>query len=458
MILPKSVQKAGIRIPYIFFSIGIFFAYVFLYQNAYAETASEREARLRDELAKVEAEVKATEIALASAKNESASLDRDIRILNAEIKSAQLKIQAKNILISSLGKDITQKSAYIDTLNERIIRGQESISELLRKRYEFDTYSLPEIVLSQESVSQFFSDIDDFEKIEDALAYTFAQIRSDKTETENEKASLNRKQNQEMDARAVIAEQKKKIESSEAEKKRLLALSKNSEQQYTKIVAEKRAKAAEIRAALFSLRDSDSIPFEQALAFAKEASGITGIRPAFLLAILTQESALGKNVGSCYLTDPDTGAGASIRTGTKFPNVMKPGRDVEPFIDITKALGLDPFKTLVSCPQSIGWGGAMGPAQFIASTWKLFETRLKTALNISAPNPWTPRHAFMASAMYLSDLGARGGSYTGERNAACRYYSGRACTPGNINITYGDQVMVKAANIQLNMINPLEGY
>jgi hypothetical protein len=64
----------------------------------------------------------------------------------------------------------------------------------------------------------------------------------------------------------------------------------------------------------------------------------------------------------------------------------------------------------------------------------------------------------MASAMYLSDLGAKGGSYTGERNAACRYYSGRACTAGHINMTYGDQVMIKAANIQLTMINPLEGF
>ena len=424
----------------------------------HAETTVEREARLRQELANVEREVKETEAALASAKNESASLDRDIRILNGQIKSAQLKIQAKNLVIATLGKDISSKNAHIGELNERIQRGQESLAELLRKRNEFDTYSLPEVVLSRVSLTQFFADIDDFEMIEDSLAATFADIRNARSQTETEKQALDKKKNQEIDARAVIADEKKKIESAEAEKKRLLTLSKNSEQLYSKIAAEKRTKAASIRAALFSLRDSEAIPFEKALAYANEAAKSTGIRPAFLLAIMMQESAFGKNVGSCYLTDPDTGAGASIRSGNKFPNVMKPGRDVEPFIEITKALGLDPFKTLISCPQSIGWGGAMGPAQFIASTWKLFEARLKTALGIQAPNPWEPRHAFMASAMYLSDLGARGGSYTGERNAACRYYSGRACTVGHINMTYGDQVMIKAANIQLTMINPLEGF
>jgi hypothetical protein len=48
------------------------------------------------------------------------------------------------------------------------------------------------------------------------------------------------------------------------------------------------------------------------LQFATEASQKTGVRPAFLLGILTQESNLGKNVGSCYLKDPSTGAGIRI--------------------------------------------------------------------------------------------------------------------------------------------------
>jgi hypothetical protein len=56
----------------------------------------------------------------------------------------------------------------------------------------------------------------------------------------------------------------------------------------------------------------------------------------------------------------------------------------------------------------------------------------------------------MASALYLADLGAVSGSYTAERNAACKYYSGRACSD-SINTPYGDQVMAKAAGIQTNI-------
>lgn len=422
-----------------------------------AETTAEREARLRQELAQVEKEQAETEAVLRNAQGQTASIERDILILNTKIKSAKLNIQAKNIVIEQLTKDIGNKDKKISSLEERITRGKESLAAIFQKTYQLDNYSLPEIFLSQQSITGFYEDIDSFAAVEASLKDTFEDIRDNKTQTQAEKVTLGKKKDSELDARAAIEAAKREVENLEKEKQVLLGYSRTTERAYEQVLADKRAKAAQIRAALFALRDTAAIPFEQALKFANEASKATGVRPAFLLAILTQESALGKNVGTCLLTNPQTGAGVSTKSGTLFPNVMKPGRDVEPFIDITKSLGLDYTKTLVSCPQSVGWGGAMGPAQFIASTWMLFKDRIASSLGVKTPNPWQPEHAFMASATYLSDLGANTQQYSAERNAACRYYSGKACDPKGINITYGTQVMAKAANIQETMINPLQG-
>jgi len=202
---------------------------------------------------------------------------------------------------------------------------------------------------------------------------------------------------------------------------------------------------------LFALRDSAAIPFEEALKYANQASAKTGVRPAFVLAILTQESALGKNVGSCYLTDQTTGAGVGANTGTVIAKVMKPDRDVGPFVDLLGRLGRQVYKTLVSCPQAIGWGGAMGPAQFIPSTWAIFAGRIANAVGVTVADPWAPLDAFMASSMYLGDLGASAGGYTAEHNAACKYYSGKACAASSWAGTYGDQVLAKAKIIQDNI-------
>ncbi len=422
-----------------------------------AETTAEREARLQQELAQVEKEQAETEVILRGAQGQTASIERDILILTTKIKAAKLNIQAKNIVIERLTKDIGNKDKKILSLEDRITKGKESLAQIYQKTYQLDSYSLPEIFLSQGSLTSFYEDIDSFAAVQVALKDTFEDIRDTKTQTQSEKVTLGKKKNNELDARAEIEFAKRSIEANENEKKVLLGYSRNTEKAYEQVLADKRAKAAQIRAALFALRDTAAIPFEKALAFANEANRTTGVRPAFLLAILTQESALGKNVGTCLLTNPSTGAGVSTKSGNVFPNVMKPGRDVEPFISITKDLGLDYSKTLVSCPQSVGWGGAMGPAQFIASTWMIFKDRMATALKVKTPNPWEPEHAFMASSMYLSDLGAHTQLYSAERNAACRYYSGRACDPNGINITYGTQVMAKAVTIQETMINPLQG-
>ena len=126
---------------------------------------------------------------------------------------------------------------------------------------------------------------------------------------------------------------------------------------------------------------------------------------------------------------------------------MNPTRDIPPFLDITESLGRDPSKTLVSCPiGGYGYGGAMGPAQFIASTWNGMKNSIADALGVSNPDPWKPRDAFMASALFLTDLGAKGDSYTSEMKAACKYYG-----TGGSSCSYGKNVMAKVSGIQANI-------
>jgi len=205
--------------------------------------------------------------------------------------------------------------------------------------------------------------------------------------------------------------------------------------------------AARIRARLFPLRDTEGIPFGEAVAHAQGAARRSGVRSALILAVLSQESDLGKNVGNCYLTNsPEIGDGVGKNTGTPLSGVMHPTRDVPVFLRIVSALGRDSQTTPVSCPQPGSYGGAMGPTQFIPSTWATYESRLTSALGVSAVNPWNPSHAIAATGLYLADVGATGGSYIDEHTAAARYYAG-----GNwatLGQAYANAVMAKAAQFQ----------
>ena len=57
--------------------------------------------------------------------------------------------------------------------------------------------------------------------------------------------------------------------------------------------------------------------------------------------------------------------------------------------------------------------------------------RIATAISVSVPNPWKPLDAFTAAGLYLEDLGAGSTSYSAQKNAACRYYSGGSCKTAN---------------------------
>ena len=190
---------------------------------------------------------------------------------------------------------------------------------------------------------------------------------------------------------------------------------------------------------------STAVTFGQALEIANYAQSQTGVRAAFLLAILTQESNLGKNVGTCNRAgDPPS---------KSYKVVMKPDRDIPPFLEVTASLGMDPDTTPVSCPmhdskgKQVGFGGAMGPAQFIPSTWMGYKDQV-AAITGKFANPWDIRDAFLASAIKLKAGGA--GTVAGEWAAAMRYFSGGT----NLKYRfYGDNVVKTATEYQNDIDN-----
>ncbi|HXK40162.1 MAG TPA: lytic murein transglycosylase [Candidatus Paceibacterota bacterium] len=414
----------------------------------------ERERELQKELDAKMKEIAAISVFANQKSQERASLERDVALLEAEIKKTQLQIQARNISIKQLGGEISERGNTLTALQEKYERQKASLSELLRATNKIDDYSLVEVALSKQNISEFFRDLDSFDSINNAIQGSFRDIKVTKATTEAEKQSLEVAHTKEVDLKYLQEIEKQKIEAREAEKEYVLDVTKGQESVYNQILEQKRAEAARISAQIFALRDTEGIQFGDALEYAREASKLTGVRTAFLLGILKQETNIGNNLGSCVVSDLDSGETRSVTTGTTFANGIHPTRDLPVFQSLMKTLGRDPLSTKVSCPlASGGYGGAMGPSQFIPSTWNGYIGRLQGIVGVY-PNPWNPRHAFIASAVFLADLGAAAGGYSAEHQAAARYYAG-----GNwksLGQGYANNVLSHAQTIQTTMIDPIE--
>jgi membrane-bound lytic murein transglycosylase B len=284
--------------------------------------------------------------------------------------------------------------------------------------------------------------------VQRALGETVKELDVSKTNTEEAKNTLEDKKDQEQYLKTQQEIEKQKTQAAQNQKAKILTQTKGQEAAYKKVLGDREKEAAKIRTALFALQDGSSIQFGTLYGFAKRAGGATGVSPSFIMAILSQETNLGKNTGQCTLRDA---GGVLINSSGAERGEMRPN-SVQPFLTITKALGRDSFKTRVSCAYQ-GYGGAMGIAQFMPATWTSYKSRIEGVVGTYA-DPWNNFHAVTAAALFLKDIG---GGYNDDsnRNAACKYYSGRSCASGP-GAAYGNSVLRKQAQVQ-TQIDILQG-
>lgn len=408
-------------------------------QSATAADVNARKAQLQAQLDELQKEIDQQNTILQGAQRQATSLERDVAVLDAQISKAKLSIRSTNLSIQELQSEINAKQDTIDQLGSQLEQERQSLADLLRKTGEIDNYSLVEVVLANQDISSFFQDLDAYHTLQAGLQQTATQLKSTQATTEQEKSALEDQYTQEQQLKQEQQLEQQRLQQSENDKNQLLAETKGQESKYQEIIASKKKTAAQIRTELFTLQGSAAIPFDKALEYANDASKQTGVRPAFILGIIAEESDLGANVG----------------TGTWTVD-MNPTRDQPVFQKICAELGLDPNKMPVSKKPWYGWGGAMGPAQFIPSTWVLYEDRIAKLTGDNPPNPWNPKDAFMASAILLMDNGADKGGFANERLAALRYLAGWKNASKPEYSFYGDDVMNLAAKYQ-DQIDILNG-
>ncbi|OGF62094.1 hypothetical protein A2926_03370 [Candidatus Giovannonibacteria bacterium RIFCSPLOWO2_01_FULL_44_40] len=407
-----------------------------------------RRAELEAQLKTYETQIDQYQNLILEKQKEADSLKRETDILNAEISKAKLEIKARTLNIQKLNSEIVQKSKNIDVLASDITDTKKTLTEFLRKVRQNDDSSILELAIIYGNVSTFFNELQSIDNLQASLQEAVAKLSNLKIAEENARNELEESRQEETELRALQELQKKFLEGREREKQKLIKETKGKESEYQKILKDKQKNAASIRSQLFLLIGSPSIPFEKALEYANFAEKATGVRPAFLLGLITEESNLGQNVGK-----------GNWKVDLSHPRCAK---QRTAFLRITSELGLDPDLMPVSKKAWYGYcGGAMGPAQFMPMTWwnpatnTGYKNLVAKYTDHNPPSPWDPKDAFVAAALLLKDNGAKAGNYNAEWTAAMKYLAGSNWNKKAYRF-YGDDVMAIATKYQ-EQIDLLQG-
>ncbi len=395
---------------------------------------TEDRASLEAELKRLESQIAEYESTISDYRRQGSSLKGEIGILETKIKQLNTQIKAINLSLQKLSSNITQTTGKIGEVESDIDSNQEALAELIRQIDAYDQKGLMEILLENPKLSDFFGSVNDLMATQESLGITVEKLTELRSNLITHRELLAMEKEDVEALRAYQLKQKQSVDSVKGEKDYLLKVTKGKESEYQKLLTQTQKSASEIRARLYQVLGGGQMSFGQAYELAQIAERSTGVRAAFLLAVLDRESALGRNTGKCsYKTAMAPGPPLSSRD------------DVTPFLKITAELGLNPETTLVSCPNADGaYGGAMGPAQFIPTTWMGYKDRVAAITGNSPASPWRNIDAFVAAGLYLKSAGAG----SNELNAAAKYYCGSNWNRYVCTQVYGKAVVDRAAKFE----------
>lgn len=448
--LTRILKSAAILLAIGFFLFGFAYAPVrnsslFTFAAQDAQTEQERK-QLENQLAELEKQISDYESTIVQYQKQGKTLTNEIKTLESQIAKLNLQIKAANLNLAKLNQQISDTQTKIGLVEQDINSNKNALSQVLQNLYENESQNLMEIFLANPRLSDFFGNLNNLALVQDNLQATLGKVIQLKNELLDQKEQLALERTDAAALKAYQDSQKQNIQNTQAQKNQILKVTKGKESEYQKLVTETKKTAAEIRKQIFRLLGGGELNFEKAYELAKFAEQATGVRAALILAVLDRESALGINVGQC-----------------DYKTAMHPTRDIPKFLVIIQELGLQ--KNLesgiikVSCANSDGaYGGAMGPAQFIPSTWLLYKEGVTKITGNNPPSPWSNEDAFVATALYLKDAinSASCREYSTaipsqkqmllERCAAAKYYAGGRWY--TYRFVYGDPVVSQANSFQ----------
>ncbi len=427
---------------------------IFAQENVENMSLEERQSlidKIKEEKKEVEEKINNYEAEIKAQQKKERSLKGEILIYENKVYKNELEIKETKLAIEAAELELKEIEEKIAEGEEKITENKDSLKNLIKLLYISEQDSFLEILMANDNISDFFNEIDIIDSVKDEIFNAIINLKKEREDLNSKNKEVEERQEEMGSLIQIKSYQNESLGELKSQKNELLEVTKGEEKQFQQLLEENKNILPTLQAQLRDLQSlGKKIEFDDAFSAAKHIGSVIGVRPAYLLGILKVESDLGKNTGSgnwnddmysCYLRISKIAKTAD----RKAYYVKRAETEKNAYFSIINRLGIDPDSVKVSREPTYGCGGAMGPSQFIPSTWLAYEPRIADVTGNNPPNPWDLTDAMAAMAVKVSDIpGVVGGNYDAEYEAAGRYLGGGSWRSKNL-FFYPNKVMLFAS-------------
>ena len=256
----KKITGTVLAASFLFF-VGFTFAHSDTAQELQAQIqkVTENKKQLQNEIDAYQQQLDDLGTQTSSLKDAIKSLDLTINKNTADLNLTQNDIDSVQLQIEELSMNINKDVSIID-------QNKKTIATLLRDVNAYDNSSFITNLLIYNDLSDFWNEQQNIYLVQNQLEEKITETKETKVSMENTRSSAEAKKNELLKLKSDLLDRQSILKSTKSEKNKLLSDTQNSEANYKKMLADKKALADSF--------DKELIQFEEQLKIAFDVNNI----------------------------------------------------------------------------------------------------------------------------------------------------------------------------------------
>ncbi|HIP21410.1 MAG TPA: hypothetical protein EYG72_00360 [Candidatus Pacebacteria bacterium] len=227
---------------------------------------------------------------LKKKEGETKGVSYEILRLDKKIKLSQSFINKKTVQLKKLSRTIGENKADVKNLDRDIDKLKKSLKSLIYKKYQYKNYSTVDTFFSKKTISEFFQTMELMEFLEKKIFKEVKEVKIKKKDLEFLLGELEERGVLEKELISQKKEESKNIQKNKSYKTELLGILKKEVGSKRVSINSKTKTRQSILARKFTVASGDKVTFGEAYNIIRPYKSALGMDPAFVLAILFQES------------------------------------------------------------------------------------------------------------------------------------------------------------------------